>query len=191
MREVLSAFFQRKQTRFTQLELSKSLGLSLSAVNAAVKRLSAMGAVEISPRGFRVVDAEKILFHWCNERDLQADVTYQTRVDGTVSQIEKSMPPGVVYTAYSACKYALGHAPADYGEVVVYATTPGALQEIKRRFTARAGPPNLTVLAGDGGLQRVAQGGVAPLALVYVDLWNLKEWYAKEFRKALEARLGL
>ena len=188
--EVLSAFFQRKQTRFTQLGLSKSLGLSLSAVNGEVRRLSAMGAVEISPRGFRVVDAEKILFHWCNERDLQRDVIYRTRVDAPVSQVEKSMPPGAVYTAYSACKFALGHSPADYGEVLVYAM-PDAAQEIKRRFPAKAGPPNLTVLAGSEALERAAQGGMAPLALVYADLWNLKEWYAKEFRKSIEARLGL
>jgi len=29
----------------------------------------------------------------------------------------------------------------------------------------------------------------ASLPLVYIDLWNLKEWYAKEFLNALEERL--
>ena len=29
-----------------------------------------------------------------------------------------------------------------------------------------------------------------PLAQIFADLWNLKEWYAKEFIKALEIRIG-
>jgi len=30
----------------------------------------------------------------------------------------------------------------------------------------------------------------ATIAQIFVDLWNLKEWYAKDFLKAMEAKLN-
>jgi hypothetical protein len=172
--------------KLTQLGLSKRLGVSISTVNNALKPLVAIGAVKILQRGIRVTDKEKLLLYWASVRDLERDMIYSTRSDKPTSEIEKSMPADVAYTAYSAYKFRFGGVPADYSEVFVYSE---GVEEIERRFPRQSGPRNLFVLKTDERLVGLSKDGIAPLGQVFVDLWNLREWYAREFVKELGARL--
>lgn len=174
-----------KKTRLTQLGLSKELGISLCTVNNALKPLAQMGIISIRRMGFELLEPKKLLLFWASVRNLQKDVVYSTRADMGIAQIEKNMPDGVIYTAYSGYKFRLKSAPADYSEVYVYAGAE-ALKEIEKRFARKEGPQNLFVLKTDCALEKIAHNKVAPLEQIYADLWNLRQWYAKEFTNALE-----
>jgi DNA-binding CsgD family transcriptional regulator len=171
----------------TQLAISKQLHISLSTVNNALKPLQEIGAVETRHR-IRIMDKEKVLVHWANVRNLARDVVYRTRVDMAVTDIEKQMPDGVVFTGYSAYRLRYGEAPADYSTVMVYADD-AVLAEIKRRFPQKKGPPNIMVLKPDQYLKRESRRGLVPDAQIFVDLWNMPDWHAKEYIKALKERI--
>ena len=93
-----------------------------------------------------------------------------------VREIEKNMPAGIVYAAYSACKIKFKDVPADYSEVYVY----GDPETVKKRFPPSKNRPNLFILSGPGKMT---------IANIFVDLWNMKEWYAKDFLAAMEAKI--
>jgi biotin operon repressor len=180
-KQVLVALRVLEKRETTQKSIAEALGVSLSTVNTAVKKLEQMGAVDVRKRGLRVVDAEKVLMWVANERNVYRDVVYSIRVKGTVSEIEKGMPAGAEFTAYSAYRFRYGDVPADYSEVYVYAGEE-ALEEVKRRFPPRKGPANLFVLKKKG-IGKVTDG------LIFADLWNLREWYAKDFVRELRGRI--
>lgn len=186
--DVLSQCLEKRQFDQTQLSLSKKLRISLSTVNYALAPLEAIGAITKMQRGFRVVDAKKILLFWATKRNLKKDVIYQTRVEMPIEQLERSMPSGAIYAAYSAYKFRFKDVPADYGEVYVYADEE-MLKEIKIRFPEKSGPPNLIVLKADAYLKDTTKNGTCSLASMFVDLWNIKTWYAKEFLQALEKKI--
>ena len=94
-----------------------------------------------------------------------------------------------IFTAYSGYRMCFREVPAAYSEVFVYADEE-TLKEIKRRFPEKKGPPNLFVLKADRRLKGIAKGDVAPPVQLFADLWNLREWYAKEFVNALLKRIG-
>jgi DNA-binding transcriptional MocR family regulator len=183
-REILARVFEEKQTVFTQLSLSKKFGVSLSTVSNALKPIERIGAIEKHPRSFVVIDSRKFLLFWASVRNIRKDIIYETRSDLPVMKIEGSMPSGVAFTAFSGYRLLYHDAPADYGEVYVYADEE-TLREIKERFPEKKGPPNLIVLAKDAFM---ASDKVS-LAQLYADFWNTKEWYAKEYLDALDRRL--
>ncbi|MFH1200205.1 MAG: hypothetical protein V1708_04000 [Candidatus Micrarchaeota archaeon] len=172
----------------SQLELSTRLKISLSAVNCAVKPLAAMGAVEIRLRGLKLIDLRKAALYYATHCNLEKKTVYSTRAEKQVTQIEREMPQGAAFTAYSGYRMAFDDTPADYSEVLVYADDAAAA-EIQRRFPARKGRPNVIVLRPDSVVGRLSKKGVAPKYAIFSDLWNLKGWYAAEFLKAIEARL--
>lgn len=186
LERILFEFLEKKRSKLTQLELSRELGVSLSTVNNAITPLAKMGAVRTSPTGLVIVDAQKIVLYWSSARSVEKDVLFSTRVEQPIAQIEKSMPSGVFYAAYSGFKFRFSQVPADYSEVYVYAKDA---EEVSRRFPARKGPPNLFVLRASDAVLACASDGVVSTARLYADLWNLPEWYAKEFLKALEVKM--
>ena len=164
----------------TQLETARALGVSLCLVNYTVKILERMGAVKIGHRSLEVVDAESLLMYLANIRNTYKDVVYKTRVAIPVTEIERSMPPETTFAAYSAYRFRYREVPADYSEVYVYADE-SALEEIKGRFPPKEGPENLFVLK--------KEFSDVPDALLFADLWNLREWYAKDFVRELRGRI--
>ena len=178
-REILYQAMEKRNRKLTQAGLAKSLHISLSTVNHAMKPLKSMGAVRIRLRNFEVVDIRKILFYWASIRNLEKDIIYKTRAEGSASDMEKRMPGGIAFGAYSAYKFMFKNMPADYSEVYVYAND---LEEIKKRFPENKNVPNLFVLKWEADKMTIAN--------IFVDLWNLKEWYAKEFLKELEGRIS-
>lgn len=184
-REILTRAIEEKQFRFTQLALSKKFGFSLSTISNALEPLERIGAVEKLPRSFAIIDIKKALTYWASERNLMKDIIYSTRSDLPIQKIEGSMPAEVIFTAYSAYRLKYNDAPADYGEVYVYADKK-TLEEIKERFLPKKGPPNIVVLEKD---DYMGEKSFAPAPQVFVDLWNLREWYAKDYLDALSGRL--
>lgn len=186
-REILYRAIEAKEFNLTQSELSKKLNISLSMVNRAVKKLHAMGAVKIGQRSFHILDTKKIMYVWASVRNLEKDVVFEARVELSVREIE-GMLPDVWFTAYTAYKFIYNDVPADYAEVYVYADEK-ELKEIKKRIgTVKHSEKNLNlfVLKKDANMNLYKR---IPLAQLFVDLWNLKEWYAKDFIKALENKM--
>lgn len=186
---ILNGMLDRRTYTFTQLGIARELGISISTVNNALKPLVKMMAVSIRHMNFTIKDKERMLLFSASSRNIDKDIIYKTRVDAPVSRIEKDMPSGTIYTAYSGYKFKCADVPADYNEVYVYADD-AILQEIKRRFPEKKGHENLIILKLDPLLKKLSKNGIAPLPQMYVDLWNINTWYAREFLKGIEKRLG-
>ncbi len=181
-KEILFQAIEKKNKRLTQLELSKKLNVSLSIVNLALKKLKKINSVRMQNMGFVVIDIMKILYLWASERNIDKDIVYKTRVEMPVKEIEKIMP-NIVFSVYSAYKFKFNDVPADYSEVYVYCNEE-ELGEIKKRFPEKNGNENVFVLKKYG-----EYGKTDTIAQIFVDLWNLKEWYADDFLKELEKRI--
>lgn len=182
-RELLFQCLEKSNRRFTQLGLSKQLGLSTSMISFALNPLKKMNAVEVRQRGFSVIDPRKVLFHWASVRNVEKDILYKTRAEMPVIEIEKAMPDNIVYGAYSAYRLKFKDAPADYSEAYIYGD-----ESLKKRFPEAKGPANLFVLKKDAMMERY--GKFTTMAQTFVDLWNIKTWYANDYLKALEARIN-
>ncbi len=187
MRKSELVFLEVFRGASTQKAIAEKLGISLSTVNNALEPLERMGAIQKRNFGFRLVDKEKALMYWASVRNLEKELAYQTRAELNVTEIEKLMPAGVVFTAFSAFRLRFGEPPTDYSEVYVYADEE-ELVEIKKRFPFREGPANLFVLQKE---KLSNEKKISSNELMFVDLWNLKEWYAKEFLKELKHKMGL
>lgn len=180
-REILYGMLEENVRAFKQLKLSESCKLSLSTVNYALKPLERMNAVEKKRFGFSILDPKKVLLYWASIRRLERDIVYQTYVEEPVEKIESYVPENTVFTAYSAFKLKFKRVPSDYGEVIVYG--------MKRDFERRYGKentrlkPNLMVLNLD---EHLAKFKIAPIAQIFVDLWNLRSWYARDFLREIE-----
>lgn len=183
-REILNQFFENKIHRFTQKELAVKFSFSLSTVFNALRVPRESGAIEVKARYFEMRDAEKFLNIWATFRNIKKDFIYKTHVDMGVKEIEGIVPPGSVFAAYSAYLKQFNEAPADYDKVYIYSRNS---DEIKKRFPPQKGYENLLVLKPDKFL--VDYEAVTPLPQLYVDLWNLPEWYAKDFLEALKKKL--
>lgn len=184
------------KTRFTQSELAGRLGLSLSLINGVVKKLENISAVNINRRSFDVISLNRLLMFWATHRNLKRDIVYSARADLAVRDIERGLPDEVAFTGYTAYKFLYDETPSDYSEVYVY-STDRALEEIRGRFpNSTSKIPNLIVLKCDEYIQTEIQQHLLEKSSVckaqlFVDLWNMNEWYSKEFVQMLTSRLGL
>lgn len=186
LRQILYAVYERSESFMSQKAIARACGLSLGMVNLVVAKLERIGTVEKKPLGFRVTDPKKILLYWATRRDLTKDVVYETHSHLSAPEMEAQMPSGAIFTGYSGYRLKFGAPPTDYDEVYVYADP----QEVKRRFPAReVYKKNLFVLSSDPHLERLSEGGTAPLAQIYVDLWQLggaSNRFVDEFDSKLE-----
>src|SRR3989344_4833419 len=166
-REVLDAGL--KNPIFEQKHLGEKFGFSTSTVFAAIKPLRAIGAVEVTSRNFKIINFEKILMFWATNRNLQKDIIYQTHVDLPVFEIEGLVDNKTIYGAYSAARNLLNDTPSDYDKVYVYGETP--------RFPKIKGVGNFFILKKD----KFMQGKTTSVSQTFVDLWNLTDWFAKDY----------
>lgn len=183
-RFILHAFFTEKRREFTQKDLAQRLRCSVSTVFHALAVPRAIGAIRVSGRDFTVTNAEKFLTYWATRRRLDREIFYRTYSPGRAIEREGMMPPKVIFAAYSAYRLLYHNTPADYDMVYVYASS---LDVLKARFPSRSEPPNLVVFKWDHEL--ASYGPVTPPVQLFVDLWNLPEWYAHDFHKALAQKL--
>lgn len=179
-REILAVAVENRQFRFSQKELAEKFNLSTGVVFHALRKPRRLGAIKVGGRGFELVDWEKLLFLWATERNLKKDIIYQTFVDLPVLEIESLMPASVTPTAYAAYRFLFKETPADYNKVYFYTTE---LSSIKERFPENhRQESNIFILKPDPWLKNYS---AFPLAQIFVDLWNLADWYAKEYQTAL------
>lgn len=185
-REILCQAIEHKRFEFSQKELAESFNFSLSTVFNSLKIPRQIGAVRVGGRGFEVQDIEKFLYLWATHRNIEKDVLYKTDTGLSVKETEGSVPPFVIFGCYSAYSKKYKDEPADYDKVFIYSDSK-RLKEIKERFPEKKGYENLIVLKSDPYLYKF--GYTTPDAQTFVDLWNIKEWYAKEFLNALKGRM--
>ncbi len=61
------------------------------------------------------------------------------------------------------------------------------MDKIRERFPKMHGKSNVIILTMDDHLKKF---GKIPLAQLFVDLWNISTWYAREFLNELEGRMN-
>ena len=186
-REILFSALKKNKTNFTQKELAEKYGFSLSTVFNALKISRSSGIIQAGGRGFNILDSEKFLYLWATLRKMEKDIFYKTRIEKPMRQIEGEMPPEVIFGAFSAYVKKYKDAPADYDKVYIYAQK-SRLAEIKKRFPAQKGRENLIVLLADPWLKAFGHG-ITPDCQTFVDLWNISDWFAKDFLEALKQKL--
>jgi len=188
-REITTDYLSGKNL-FTQKEMSDRLGISISNINRALKELEAINAVVIRPSAFKIIAIDRLLLYWATHRKLERDIVYSAFANMRINEIEASMVNGVAFTAYTAYKKIYNDIPANYSEVYVYATED-ALYEIKKGFPLHKSYDNIFVLKTDPILEKRIENGivVVPVPNIFVDLWNINTWYAKDFVDALAKRL--
>lgn len=185
-REILFQASENKRTHFTQKALAEKYQVSLSTVFNALKAPRQSGIVEVGGGGFDIIDIDKFLSLWATCRNLKKDTIYQTHVPKNVQEIEKEMLPRVIFGAFSAFVQKYEETPADYDKIYIYSSKQ-VLLDIKKRFPQKKGYLNLTVLITDHWLKNF--GPVTPDVQTFVDLWNLPEWYAKDYLMALKEKI--
>lgn len=183
-RELLCRFLARKE-KVSQAQLSTELGISIGLVNKTVVKLARIGAVRVNRRSLAIIDYNRILIFWSTMRNIDRDIAYSTRVELPIREIERSIPDGAFFTAYTAVKLTFSNSPSDYSEVWLYADDP-TTDEIKRRFPKNNLTANLIVLRSDLNIAEnvskySANKNCATLPQIYVDLWNIPTWYSREF----------
>jgi hypothetical protein len=185
--DLLFRALEKGEFRHTQKSLSEDYGYSLSTINLAVKSLAGIGGVEISGKFFVIKDIKKILYFWATHRNLEKDIIYKTWVNEPISEIEGLIPDGAILACYTAAKEMLKEPPADYSKVYFYFDEKN-LETVKNRFPFKKSEnPNLIILKGYPWQRNYGQ--VTSLPQTFVDLWNLNDWYAKDFLIALERKI--
>ena len=188
-RDLLDLVIERRASEFTITELSKKYALSTSVVNHALIPLRGLNIVKINKTSSRVVDWERLLFFWATRRNLKKEIVYSTFANLPVYDREGLMPPEVIPTAYTAFRIKFNRIPADYDHVYFYSNH---VDKIAKRFPANKRPPNIFILKPDPYLTKTNKVGLSQL---FADIWNLPEWYAKDFQEAvileIRKRLGL
>jgi len=185
-REILFQAIENKNIKGTQKELAQKYNFSLSTVFNALKTPRQTGVLKIGGNGFEVVDTEKFLYLWATFRKFKKDIIYQTNISEPVWDIEGKMPANVIFAAFSAVQKKYHQAPADYDKVYVY-SPENKLSEIKIRFPEKKGYLNLIVLKADPWL--VNFGLTTPDCQTFADLWNLEEWFAKDYLNFLKEKI--
>ena len=179
-RHLLYSSLEQRQFRFQQQALAGLFSLSSSTVNLALHPLRDLGAVRVGGRGFDVTDPEKILYHWANHHRLLPSL--RLRVNLPVLEIEGLLLPDSVSTAYTAVRERFGEPPADYDKVYCYLPSPDAAA-IRFQSEIVPGPPNLFILQADPFLKSLS------LSQLFVDLWQLSDWYAKDFVTLVKSQI--
>ena len=178
---------EKKQYRHTQAGLAADFGYSLSTVNLALARPTAIGAIRKSGKFFVLADYKKLLYFWATARTLSRDILYHTRAPQSVRELAGIAPPGAVFAGYSAASKLLGEPPADYTKLYLY-VSPDRLQQAALRYPkATYGPSEIIILRLPQALGTF--GSVTTLPWTFVDIWNMSDWYAHDFAAALEEKI--
>lgn len=186
--EILNKTYQDNIKTTTQKQLTKDCNVSIGLVHYALQPLHQMGIIKKQQRSFTILNPKKLLLYWASIRNLTNEITYTTHSLESTRTIEQLMPP-CIFTAYSGYKHLFDTVPADYREIYAYADAT----IIKKRFppTKTQVPPNIFILKKDEYIEQQSKKSIAPLPLIYVDLWNLNTWYANEFINDLDKKMGL
>ncbi len=177
---------EKREFKHTQKKIAEYFGYSLSTVNLAVKQLALVGAIDVRGKFFIINDAKKILLYWATHRNIQKSIIYETYVDQSILEVEGLIPSDAIIGGYSAVKYILKELPSDYSKVYLYIDEE-KIEEVKKRFPKIAGISNVFVLKTY--LKQSIYGKSTSLPQTFVDIWNMNDWYAKDFLQELERKI--
>lgn len=182
-REILIGVLNKKE-KFNQLELSKRCHVSIGLVNKTLKRMEEIGALEIFPMQFRILDSSKIILDWAAKRRINKEISEKYYVDMKTTEIEKSLP--FILTAYSAWRLLNKNAPIEYNKV--YAYVPENEKEIVKIWLKdkkiKKGKENIFfIFTDDRHLIENCKGKIAPIPQIFVDIYGLSEFESKYFLK--------
>lgn len=175
-RELLDRVIEKRNPDFTITELARKFFLSTSVVNHALIPLRDLNIVRVNKTSSKVVDWERLLFFWATRRNLKKDIIYSTFSPLPVYDREGLMPSEVISTGFTSFRYLLNKTPADYDHIYFYSNK---IEKITKRFPNNKRPSNIFILRPDPYLLKSKKLGLAKL---FVDFWNLPEWYAREFQ---------
>ena len=174
--------------KHTQTDLAKRFSYSLSTVNHALNVPTSIGAIRKTSRFFVLNDFTKLLYCWASVRNFEKDIIYTSFYDGTVTEIEGLVNPEAIYACYSAGRNILKESPADYSKVYFYIPEE-FLDNVKNRFPEKSKKgSNIFVLKMPKSM--LAYGNITTLPQTFVDIWNLRDWYSKDFVKSLEEKIN-
>jgi len=177
---------EQKQFQHTQAGLAKLFQYSTSTINLALVKPTAIGAVRKSGKFFVVADVLKLLYLAATIRNLAKDIIYQTRSALSIHELEGLAPPTAIYGGYSAASQILIEPPADYSTLYLY-LDPNYLTELKSRYPyVKSGPTHIIILKKPTYLPIPNH---TPLSHTFIDIWNMPEWYARDFTQALEDKI--
>lgn len=178
-----------KRYQYTQQEVARQFGYSLSTIHHALAIPSEIGAIRKESKFFILRDFKKLLFYWASVRHFERDIFAAAFSEGPVAAIEGLALPGSFIACYGAACHYLEEAPADYAKVYWYISEEEK-NKIEKRFpkSPRAKEyPNVFFLRRPDILPRY--GSYTTLVQTFVDIWNLSDWYSKDFYRALEEKI--
>jgi hypothetical protein len=173
--------------RHTQQELAGRFRISLSTSHHALVTPTAIGAIRKESKFFVLADPVKLLYYWASVRNFRRLIIYQTYVNEHIQTIEGLAVPTSTFACYSAGRMILGETPADYAAVYYYDEKKN-LGEIRKRFPPNAHKQANLFILENTGMTELSQHRTS-LPLTFVDIWNLPDWYAKDFTGALEEHI--
>lgn len=184
-REILIGVIERKE-KFYQNGLSKECEVSIGLVNKTIKSLEKIGAIQRLTRGFTIIDPSKIILQWAAKRKIREEIDESYLIKKPVTEIEKTLPGCVIFTAYSGWRLLTDRVPADYREVIVY--VPKKEKEMislwLKSNKPSKGPKNLSIIyTSDNHLIEKSEDNIAPVPQIFVDLYSLASPSSKYFLK--------
>lgn len=186
--DILYSALQNKKYKHTQQKYAKEFNYSLSTVNHALEIPTQIGAIRKESKFFVLSDFFKLLYYWASYRTLTNDIIYKTNSKNTVTKIEGLIVPNSIFAGYTAAKKHLIEPPADYAKVYFYANK-NMLTQIKRGFPEeKSDNPNVFVLKEIPSMHKY--GNLTTLPQTFVDIWNMPDWYSRNFTGALEKKMA-
>jgi hypothetical protein len=176
-----------KQWKFTQKNIAGEFGYSLSTVHHALEIPAQMGAVRKAGKFFLLEDYQKLLYYWASVRNVERNIVYKTYFDKSVFEIEGLVPSDTVYAAYSSARRILGESPADYAKVYLY-VKDNFIGKVEDRFPLSDGLPNIFVMKMPDVM--FSYGSITTMPHTFVDIWNMADWYSKDFIIGLENKIN-
>ena len=185
---ILQEAIDHKRFQHTQQEIARLLGYSLSTVNHALVVPTANGSIRKTGKYFLLADGHKLLYYWASVRSFETDIIYQTTLHQPITELESLVPPQSIYACYSAARQILGEPPADYDKLYLYLPSH-ELPLMQQRFpSTKSSSSNVFTLIQPSTME--CYGNRTTLIQTFVDIWNLRDWYAKEFVTALEEKIN-
>jgi hypothetical protein len=184
---ILHTALTEQKYKHTQQELAKIFGYSLSTVHHALQIPAAIGAVRKESKFFVLQDFQKLLIYAASMRSLERDILAHIGSVLSVREIEGLALPGSIYGGYTAARQLLSEPPADYDKVYFYVARSD-LQRFRERFGAEDSR-TANIYALSMPLSLACYGAQTTLVQTFIDVWNLRDWYARDFSQALERRI--
>ena len=177
---------EKNQFQHTQAGLAELFHYSTSTINLALTKPTAIGAIRKSGKFFVVASPLKLLYLAATIRDLGHDTIYQTTSSLNIHELEGLAPNSAIYGGYSAATHLLTESPADYSSLYLY-DNESNLPSIKSRYPQdKTSSTKIIILQKPPFLPLPHH---TSLAHTFVDIWNMSDWYAHDFTKALEEKI--